>query len=355
MMPVDFHFREKIPVGILGATGAVGQKFVQLLSSHPWFCVKALAASERSAGKSYREAVNWLMPAPLSIEMGNMPVLPCVPNLPCSIVFSALDASVAGEIEKSFAEAGYIVISNSRNFRTDPAVPLLIPEINIAHLDLLHYQPFGKGKIVTNPNCSVCGLALSLKPLDDQFGVEEVHVVTMQAISGAGYPGVASLDILDNVIPFISGEEEKVENEPLKIFGVLKDKAIENRTIKISAHCNRVPVSDGHLECVSVKLKGNPSREEIIECWNQFSALPQAWRLPMAPVRPLHYFHDEAYPQAKRHRELDKGMGVAIGRLRKCPLMDFKYVILSHNTIRGAAGGTILIAETMVKKGFVYW
>lgn len=339
--------KKKIPVGILGATGSVGQRFIELLDNHPWFEITAVAASERSAGKPYREAVNWLMPSAIPQRIAEMIVQPCTPNLPCSWVFSGLDSSVAGEIESSFAEAGYVVHSNARNHRMNADVPLLVPEVNSDHLKLLPLQAYPKGKIITNPNCSTIGLVLALKPLLTAFGLEAVHVVTLQAISGAGYPGVASLDIMDNVIPFIKGEEHKMETEPLKILGTYKKNKIDPSQIKISAHCNRVPVNDGHLECVSVKLKTKASKSDIIAAWRSFKGAPQTLQLPMAPLRPIHYFDEETFPQPKLHRNLDKGMAVSIGRLRECSLFDYKFAILSHNTIRGAAGGAILNAELM--------
>ncbi|MBA3958044.1 MAG: aspartate-semialdehyde dehydrogenase [Parachlamydiaceae bacterium] len=336
---------KKISVGILGATGSVGQRFIELLTNHPWFEITALAASERSAGKSYREGTNWLMSTPLSPTIGNMKILPCQPNLPCEWVFSALDSSVAGEIETAFAEAGYIVHSNARNHRMNSDVPLLIPEVNSDHLQLLDSQRYAKGRIITNPNCSTIGLVLALKPLQDAFGIEAVNVVTMQAVSGAGYPGVASLDIMDNVIPLIKGEEDKLESEPLKIMGTYNNGKITHSTFKISAHCNRVAVNDGHTECISVKLKQKAPRTALIDAWRNFSSIAQKLNLPTAPLHPIHYFDEEAYPQPKLHRNLDKGMAVSIGRLRECPLFDFKFTILSHNTIRGAAGGALLNAE----------
>lgn len=354
-MNVDLFFRDKIPVAILGATGSVGQKFVEMLSHHPWFDLVALAASERSVGKKYKEAVNWLMSSPLDPAIGSMEVQPCVPNLPCKIAFSGLDSSVAGEVETAFAKAGYLVISNSSNHRMDQDVPLMIPEVNMDHLAMAKEQPTAPGMIVTNPNCSAIGLCLALKPLIDNFGLEAVHVVTMQAVSGAGYPGVSSMDILDNVVPYIGGEESKIESEPLKIFGKREGNRIVPAEIKLSAQCNRVPVMNGHLECVSVKLKRKASKEEIIESWRSFSKEPQEWRLPTAPQKPAYYFEESNFPQPKLHRDLDRGMTVAIGRLRECPLFDYKFVLLSHNTVRGAAGGSILIAESMLKQGFIYW
>lgn len=334
----------KIPVGVLGATGSVGQKFVELLQHHPWFEVTALAASDRSVGKPYAQAVNWFSGVPLHPPLGQMVVSPCEPNLPCRLVFSGLDASVAGEIETAFAKAGYAVISNSKNHRMDADVPLLVPDVNPDQLELVHQQPYGKGMIVTNPNCTTVGLVMALKPLVDAFGVESVMATTMQALSGAGYPGVSSLDIIDNVVPFISGEEEKVETEPVKILGV---------PLKISAHCNRVAVIDGHMECVSVKLQREATTQEIINVWRRYRSVPQDLGLPMAPEFPIHYFDEDRYPQPRLHRLLDKGMVTSIGRLRPCGILDWKFVLMSHNTIRGAAGGAILNAELMVKKGWV--
>ena len=341
---------KKIPVGILGATGMVGQKFVELLEDHPWFEIAALGASSRSQGKKYKDAMRWMMEFPLPEKIANMAVDACVPTLSCRIVFSGLDSDVAGEIEENFAKSGYIVISNSKNHRMDLDVPLLIPEVNSEHLQLVKSQNYAKGMIVTNPNCSVIGFTMALKPLVDMFGVETAHVVTMQAVSGAGYPGVPSFDIMDNVIPFISGEEEKVETEPLKILGMLSSDRILPYDMTISAHCNRVAVMNGHMACISVKLKKEVTADEIICAWNSFS---RNLDLPTAPDAPLKYFSDERYPQPKLHRNLDNGMVVAIGRLRECPLLDWKFVLLSHNTVRGAAGCAVLNAELMVKKGYV--
>ncbi|MFN4173738.1 MAG: aspartate-semialdehyde dehydrogenase [Parachlamydiaceae bacterium] len=331
-----------IEVGILGATGAVGQKFIELLLPHPWFKITAVAASERSVGKKYKEAVNWVLPSSPGY-VADMTVEACRPGIKPKLLFSALDSSVATEIEGAFLDAGYTIVSNAKNFRMYENVPLLVPEVNPEQLSWLKNQK--KGQIVTVPNCSTVGLALALKPLYDQFGIESVSVVTLQAISGAGYPGVASLDIVDNVIPFISGEEAKMETEPLKILG--------DSAIKISAHCNRVAVSDGHTECVSVKLKTHATREQVLEAWENYKGLPQKLNLPSAPMKPIYYHHEEKYPQPKLHRNHDKAMSVHIGRLRPCNLFDFKFTLLSHNTVRGAAGGGILNAELMVQESFV--
>lgn len=355
MLGSALHFRDRIPVAILGATGSVGQRFVELLSRHPWFEVVAVAASERSVGKSYRHAVNWMMATPLPKEIGNLEIQACNPTIPGFIAFSALDATIAGEVETSFAEAGYFVVSNARNHRMAVDVPLLIPEVNGAHLDLLKKQKFTRGKIATNPNCSAIGLTIALKPLDDLFGLEAVHVVTMQAISGAGYPGVSSMDIMDNVVPYIQGEEQKLEREPLKILGSYCNGTIHEASIAISAHCNRVPVMDGHTACVSVKLKSKPTLPEIIEAWRSFTSEAQQLSLPLAPEHPIHYLDNDFHPQPKLHRHYDKGMAVAIGRLRECPIFGYKFALLSHNTIRGAAGGAILCAELMLRKGLIYW
>ncbi|MDP2301488.1 MAG: aspartate-semialdehyde dehydrogenase [Ignavibacteria bacterium] len=344
---------KKIPVSILGATGSVGQKFIQLLENHPYFYITSLAASDRSAGKKYGEVVNWILPTPIPDNLSEMIIDKCEPNLNCKIVFSGLDSSVAGEIEENFAKNNYLVISNSKIHRFDSDVPLLIPEVNADHIELLSTQKFGGGGIITNPNCSTIGLAIALKPLFDNFEIEAVNVVTLQALSGAGYPGVSSLDIIDNVIPYISGEEEKIELEPKKIFGKLKNGRIEFAEIKISAQCNRVAVIDGHLESVQIKFRTKPEIGDIISAWENFSSSPQKLNLPSAPIKPIHYFYDERFPQPRLHRNLDKGMAVSIGRLRECSIFDYKFSILSHNTIRGAAGGAILCAELLVAKEYI--
>lgn len=345
--------KQKTKVAILGSTGSVGQKFIELLSNHPWFEIHEVAASERSAGKKYSEATNWVMASQLPNKIANMVVKNCDTSLESKICFSGMDASVAGEIEENLAKAGYVVISNAKNHRFDEDVPLMVPEVNPDHLNLVKIQKYGKGAIVTNPNCSTIGLTLALKPLHDNFGLDAVNVVTMQAVSGGGYPGVPSMDIIDNVIPFIGGEEGKMETEPRKILGKMIGNRIEFAEIKMSAQCNRVSVIDGHTECVQVKLKKQASKEEIISVWNNFSSDAQKLDLPFAPKQPIIYLEGEKYPQPRLHRNLDKGMAVAVGRLRECPLFDYKFVILSHNTVRGAAGGTILIAELMKAKGML--
>jgi aspartate-semialdehyde dehydrogenase len=237
----------------------------------------------------------------------------------------------------------------------DPDVPLLIPEVNASHLDLLSIQKYGKGKIVTNPNCTTIGLAIALKPLFDHFGIDSLHVATMQAISGAGYPGIPSMEILDNVVPFINGEEDKVQEEPLKILGECKGGQVINANFKVSAQCNRVAVTDGHTEAVSIKFRNKANREEVIEAWKNFSSQSKLLNLVSAPEKTIQYFDEPTYPQPKLHRNLGHGMTVSVGGLRPCPLLDYKFSLLSHNTIRGAAGGAVLIAELMFRKGYIFW
>lgn len=343
----------KLSVGILGATGAVGQKFIRLLADHPWFQITAVAASERSAGKPYREAAQWLEDTPLPDAVADLIVQECVPGLDCDFVFSGLDSSVAGHVEKAFSEAGYPVISNAKNHRMDPDVPLLIPEVNPEHLALLERQTYpGGGYIVTNPNCATVGLAVALKPLQDAFGIEAVHVTTMQALSGAGYPGVPSLDATANVIPFIGGEEDKLETEPLRILAPLSDgPAVKLLDFGISAQCNRVPVIEGHMECVSVKLSGSPSIEQIRRVLDQWEAQAEVRALPSSPAECLVVVEAENAPQPRRDVHRGAGMTVTVGRVRPCPLYDVRFVVLSHNTVRGAAGGAILNAELLCARG----
>jgi aspartate-semialdehyde dehydrogenase len=343
----------KIPVAILGATGSVGQKFVQLLANHPWFEIAELCASDKSAGKKYKNAVDWFLHSTLSEKIGEILVQKCEPTLKSKVVFSGLDSNVAGEVETEFAKAGYKVISNSKNHRMDEDVPLLIPEVNPDHLELIKTQKYGEGCIVTNPNCSVIGLVIALKPLLENFGLESVNVVTMQAISGAGHPRIVKLDIEDNVIPFIKDEEPKVEIEPLKILGTFNESQITFNNIKVNAQCNRVNVSDGHTECVQINLKKKASADEIIKTWKEFKSIPQQLILPLAPVQPIYYHDDQTFPQPKYQRDADKGMAVSIGRLKKDKIFDYSFVILSHNTVRGAAGGAILCAELMRAKGII--
>lgn len=345
--------RSRWPVAVLGATGTVGQRFVALLEHHPWFELVAVTGSERSIGKPYGEAARWIQSTPMPPSVAELVVQPSVPPLDCTLVFSALDAGVAGPIEVAFAEAGSVVVSNARSHRYDPDVPLLVPEVNAEHLDIVREQRFGPGCILTNPNCSTIGLTLALKPLADAFGLSAVHIVTMQAISGAGLPGVASLEIFDNVVPYISSEEEKIERETRKILGHFDGSRIIDAELKISAACNRVPVVDGHTECVSVALERPASAVEIREAFESFQGLPQALRLPSAPAKAIHYHERVDSPQPRLHRDLDGGMATSIGRLRPCGILDWKFVLLSHNTIRGAAGGALLVGELAVARDLV--
>lgn len=341
---------EKIPVAILGATGIVGQKFVELLATHPWFEIVALTASNRSVGRCYQDVVNWSIPSFLPKKIAEMPILPCLPNLPCNVVFSSLHSTVAGKIERDFAKQGYLVISNCSYHRMDPHVPLLIPEVNSDHLRLLLHRQLYQGMIVTNPNCSVIGISMALKPLIDHWGVESVNVVTLQSLSGAGYPGISSLDILDNIIPHISEEEEKIETEPLKILGNYTKGKVIPYPFNLSAQCMRVAVTEGHLACISVKFKQKAKKEEMIEAWKAFGIEPQTLKLPTAPKNPIIYFEEKEFPQPKRHRYLEKGMAISIGRLRRCHSFDWKFVVLLNNTVRGAAGCAVLNAELMIQK-----
>jgi aspartate-semialdehyde dehydrogenase len=348
---------ERRKVGILGATGMVGQRFIQLLHHHPWFEITWIAASDRSAGKTYGEACKWKLDTPLPPKIAAMTVQPNVPEgtigeLP-KIIFAALDADIARELEPKFAAAGCAVISNSSAFRMTADVPLVIPEVNVDHLALIENQSWRKqsgGYIVTNPNCSTIGLVLALKPLEERFGVESIFVSTMQAVSGAGYPGVPSLDILGNVVPYIKNEEEKMQEEVAKLLGRLSGNHIETLEAKVSAHCNRVAVEDGHTECVSIKLRQKATREEILSAWSEFSPLDSA-HLPTAPDQPVEYDVSIDRPQPRLDRMRGNGMTATVGRLRECPLLDWKFVVLSHNTIRGAAGAAVLNAEVLALLG----
>lgn len=351
----------RAPVAVLGATGSVGQRFVQLLADHPWFEIRALTASERSEGKPYGEAVDWAQVTPLPPAIAALRVRPTDSATAeacraegCRVVFSALDASVAGAAETAFAEAGCVVVSNARSHRMDRDVPLLVPEVNADHLALLGHQRFASGGgLLTNPNCSTIGLVLALKPLVEAFGVERVHVVTLQALSGAGLPGVPAVSVIDNLIPYIAGEEEKIETETRKILGRLSEGAIDGLEIGISATCNRVPVIDGHTLCVSVGLKAQASPADLRAAWETFSGQPQMLNLPLAPAQPVHFLAAPDAPQPRLHRDRERGMAITVGRLRPCELFDYKFVTLSHNTLRGAAGGAVLVAEMAIARGFV--
>lgn len=356
---------KKIPVGILGATGMVGQQYVQLLANHPWFEIAYLTSSEQSVGKNYAEAVNgrWHHSEPFNEEVGKLNVhsmhdIKACSNT-CAFVFSAVTTHVAKDFEEKYAGAGLPVISNASYHRSTQDVPLLIPEINAEHLEIISYQRkkrnWDKGFIVVKPNCSIQSYMLPLHPLHQKFTVKKIWVTTLQAISGAGHPGVASLDIHDNVIPYIQGEEEKSEQEPLKIWGHRKDQEIvPEKQILLSVQCNRVPVLDGHMACVSVEFDRQPSKEEILQTWSSFKTLPQELALPSAPLKTIVYRAEENRPQTRLDRLEGKGMAVTVGRLRTCPLSHYRFVALSHNTIRGAAGGGILNAELLYRLGYFH-
>jgi aspartate-semialdehyde dehydrogenase len=344
-------------VGVLGATGIVGQQIIHRLRAHPWFRVTALAASERSAGKRYTDAAPWRIAEPIPKEIGALQIQTLNEEMDCDFVLSALDCSVAGDAEENFARRGTPVISNSSSHRMEPDVPLLIPEVNPDHIALVDAQRarrgFKSGFIVTNPNCSATGLALALKPIDDAIGIEAVSVVTMQALSGAGYPGVSSLDAADNVIPYIAAEEDKLETEPRKILGKLHGELIEPAGFRISAQCHRVPVSDGHLEAVSLKLRSKVSPEDVTEALREFRGEPQRLGLPSAPANPIEVREERDRPQPRLDRDAGGGMAVVVGRIRRCLVFDIRFVLLSHNLVRGAAGGAILNAELLAHAGYI--
>jgi aspartate-semialdehyde dehydrogenase len=358
----------KIKVGILGATGAVGQRFIQLLADHPWFEIAALTASDRSAGKCYSEAAKWLIRGGMPSQVANMVLLPTEPEAldpDVQILFSAIPGGTAGPVETELADAGFAVCSNASGHRMDPDVPLLIPDVNPDHTGLIDTQrkrrlAMGKraadgraGFIVTNPNCSSTHLVCALKPLHDAFGLTAVNVVTMQALSGAGYPGVASMDILDNVVPYIGGEEEKIEIEPRKLLGQLAGDSIQYADFLVSAQANRVAVRNGHLEAVSVKLKRQAAIEEVAEALRGYTSEPQAMGLPTAPD-PAIILHTEVdRPQPRLDRLAGNGMATSVGRLRPDPLFDYKFLVLGHNTIRGAAGGALLNGELLYAQGWL--
>jgi aspartate-semialdehyde dehydrogenase len=347
---------KKLPIGILGATGVVGQRFIQMLEHHPWFEVAWLAASDRSEGKRYGEAARWRLKTPIPPNIAAMKVSPATPAGAPKIIFAALDASIAAEMEPRFAEAGCAVVSNSSALRMQPDVPLVIPEVNAVHIKLIDAQAWrknGGGYVVTNPNCSAIGLVLALAPLQKAFGLKAVMAVTMQAVSGAGYPGVASLDILGNVIPYIRNEEEKMEEETLKLLGQMNGTKIMPADFAMSAQCNRVAVEDGHTESISVSLKTQAKPEEIIAAWNEFSSEPQELKLPSAPERPVVYLAADDRPQPRFDVDMGAGMTTAVGRLRPCGVLDWKFTVLSHNTIRGAAGAAVLNAELLKAKGYL--
>lgn len=346
---------DKVEVGILGATGTVGQRFVQLLADHPWFELRWLAASDRSAGKRYAEAAAWQLEGAPPPRFADLAVEECVPGRGPRVVFSSMSGAQAAEVEAAFAAGGHLVISNSSHFRMAADVPLLVPEINPEHLGLLPAQRRRRaweGAIVTNPNCAVMVLVMALAPLR-RFGLERVLVTTLQAVSGAGYPGVPSLDVLGSVIPYIGGEEPKVESEPQKILGELADEVVRPLPFKVSAACNRVAAVDGHLVAASIEFTERPERAALLAALAGFSGVPQERRLPSAPSRPIHVLEAPDRPQTRKDAGLERGMATAVGRVRECPVLHYKLVALSHNVLRGAAGAALLNAELMASEGLL--
>jgi aspartate-semialdehyde dehydrogenase len=351
-----------IPVAVLGATGMVGQRFIELLQDHPWFELVALAASDKHNGLAYADVARWRLPgSEMPASIARLPLVPCQPHeltvAGVKIVFSALPGEVAGEIEAACARAGMAVFSNAKHYRMSPDVPLIVPEVNASHIAAIARQRTLRnwsGCIVTNANCSATPLVMALKPLQEVFGVRKVMVTTLQSISGAGYPGLPSYDILDNAIPYISGEEEKVETETLKILGAWdEDHGFRDAPLVVSAQCTRVATREGHLECVSVELEREAEPAALRAAWENYTPEPQQLHLPSAPRHPLLYRTEPDRPQTLRDRDAGHGMTVTIGRLRPCPILGYKFVALGHNTIRGAAGGSILNAELCVSRGLI--
>lgn len=343
----------RLPVAVLGATGGVGQRLVALLEEHPWFELAALCASPRSAGRPYGEVVRWGLPGEPPTRVAGRRVLPPEPIEGVPLVLSALDARVAGEVERAWAEVGAFVVSNARSHRLHPDVPLVVPEVNPEHLALLERQSFGAGRIVTNPNCSTIGLTLALAPWHRAFGVRRVSVVTLQAISGAGLSGPRAHELVDNLVPAIPGEEEKIEVESRRILGALGEHGVVPADLVVSAQTNRVPVLEGHTACVSVELARDADEAGLLAAWREFRGPPQELGLPSAPERPVRVHLAPDAPQPRRVRDLDRGMSAHVGRLRPCPLLGWRFVTVSHNTLRGAAGGALLLAELCVARGLV--
>jgi aspartate-semialdehyde dehydrogenase len=348
---------QKWRAGVLGATGMVGQCLVKMLSGHPWFELTEVVASERSSGKRYADAMRWHLEGPVPEAARSLVVKDLEAALDCDFLFSALDSSVAGSAEEAYARAGYPVVSNSKNHRMDADVPLLIPEVNASHVNSIPMQQknrgYDSGFIVTNPNCSTAGLVVVLKPLADAFGIEKLFVVTLQAISGAGYPGVPAMDIVGNVVPFISGEEEKMEEEPQKLLGKWDGSRFIGAGLGISAHCNRVPVTHGHLECVSVRLKKTATLDEVREALRNFQVSQELAALPTAVKNPVVVLDEPDRPQPRKDSNTGNGMAAVVGRVRECPLLDVKLTLLSHNLVRGAAGAALLNAELLASQGFL--
>lgn len=353
------NIQPKIRVGVLGATGAVGQRFVQMLQGHPWFELSVLCASQRNAGRRYADACDWLLRGDMPAHLHDVILQEMAPGLDCQVVFSALPSGPARAIEAELAAAGYVVCSNASAYRYEPDVPLLIPEVNPEHLGLIDLQRDRRdwrGFITTNPNCSTTHLVSALHPLHEAFGVEKVFAVTMQAVSGAGYTGVTSMDIIDNVVPFIGSEEEKMERrEPQKLLGRFDGQAVQMADFVVSAHCNRVPVRNGHLAAISVAFAHRPSLEDVHRAWAEYDPLPQRMGLPSAPQQAILYREETDRPQPRMDRLAGSvpGMTTVVGRLREDPLLHVKFLALGHNTIRGAAGGSLLNAELLVAKGYL--
>jgi aspartate-semialdehyde dehydrogenase len=344
-----------IEVGILGGTGMVGQQFIRFLQGHPWFKLIWLGASDRSAGKKLRDAAPWRLDGDMPTTAADLVISESKPRNAPRLVFSAMDASVATEIEREFAQAGHCIVSNSRNHRMEPDIPLIVPEINPGHLTVIRRQQKDRGwegMIVTNPNCSTVTLTLALAPLT-RFGIQRIVAATMQAVSGAGYPGVPSMDILANVIPFIGAEEEKMQQETQKILGAVENGHFVPLDARVSAHCSRVAVVDGHTVAASVEFSAKPSVSEVEEVIGTFRGLPQERKLPSAPPRPVIYLSQQDRPQPRRDAARENGMSVFVGRVRKCPVLDIKFVACGHNTIRGAAGAAVLNAELMASEGLL--
>jgi aspartate-semialdehyde dehydrogenase len=347
----------KFRVGVLGATGAVGQRLVQLLEGHPWFSATELVASQRSAGHKYGEVVTWRLSGDIPPGVADTVVKGLADELDCDLVLSALDSAVAGDAETALAAAGFPVISNARNHRMDGDVPLLIPEVNWEHASVVGRQRlnrnYSSGLVATNPNCSAIGLTLALKPLQDAFGVAEVSVVTMQALSGAGINGVAAMTIMDNVIPYVAGEEEKIESETLKILGGLQNDTFLPAEIRVSAQCNRVAVLDGHTEAVSLRLQTPATAEQLRQTLGRFTSEPQRLQLPTAPANPILVVEGSDRPQPQLDRDSARGMAVSVGHIRPCSVLDWKFTLVVHNSIRGAAGAALLNAELLVAQGYI--
>ena len=346
---------DRINVGVLGATGTVGQRFVQLLDGHPWFEVAFVAASARSVGQRYADACAWKLPTPMPEAVKDLVVVEPTPEaVDARVVFSGLTSDAAERVEPDFAQAGRAVISNASSYRMAPDVPLLIPEINTDHIGLIETQRQGRdwpGFIVTNPNCSTIALCLALAPLESQFGIEQILATTLQAISGAGYPGVPSLDILGNLVPNIPKEEAKMESETKKIFGQLMGSQIEPHEMTLSVTTTRVPVVEGHTESVSLTLTGDPTVDDVRSALESYRSRPQELELPSAPCHPVVVTDDPNRPQPRLDSDVEAGMATIVGRLRPCPILGVKFVLLGHNTIRGAAGASVLNAELLHQRG----